>query len=1005
MQRGGEVTQFDRLVDPLVNPIRKYAATFMSPDGDTAYVWGGEGKHSTRSFRDIVPYFNAIKINGTSNTHFQNVTYDFVNNSRDYKNFATAASAILDPHNNNRVFFFGGYRATLSQTNEDGPLYVEQYDFSNSQWTSITPTVTSSPSTNGTGGGGSSILPPRNRAYASVLSAQGNIYIAGGVGTDANQTVDPVAVWMYDSINQVFSPMTQRSNVTIGGGPYESIDGFVLRDGRILYITGINPFIFIFDPSTNSLTRQDAGFSDPDLPQDSFITQGLVVLRFHYTTPNAGRRNYGYTQPGDIYELVFTNSTDAMGGGQTNTTTIAPAPATEWSWISVNNNAEVLQDYQGSRYGASVAVNTSTNAVWRMFGCGEVRCFNTFDAYSFGDFVSNGGPTDGESAATTIIIVPVVVSIVVLVLITSFVVCIYRRNRNVKKALDDRFRKFMLPIKSFFLPLYSYILFNPRVGEPTWAERSHMVTKILFACIFIAYLTYNINQVVNSPTSTLSIQNAAVTVPTPDIRLCLRGMTNVNMSCTVADSTFCPKEEPIPFTNARNYPYSTYQPARLSTDCWFSQGGGELGYGDSLEFGLEYILDNASAEHTLQVDVYPMQSANPNIYLYYTPEQQNQYFLSDVTDPRPDQQTMISWALQDVQQDGPNLDRYIIDLSTQNRPMIVYQHQKHKYLSSSGWNVMGFASIYDEVLEITTNFQVGSSAPRLNEADGGTSSSVIVFRPMQIADITLQEQRMFPLVTVLGSVGGLLALLITINGFLYGTRPSSPWGAVHNFFGFKRSLQQNIYDKFGFLGRPIPLIHPVDPRLFNRQNEELLCEYHHLLEISSFEKDNYRKNKHTLSLEQAATNNSSNTAIHQLNDDNDEEVNHYHDETSKSNIPPSSTTTVDNYVNNSVTLGNCKQSHEELKRRIQYLELLLKAYYIDDEVIVGINNAYENPKIKKSMKEDTIIDIDNSRPHNPPTRSRFTSALQRPFQRHRYHQQENIDSFLDDEKPTHTTTT
>ncbi|KAI7854755.1 hypothetical protein BDC45DRAFT_508024 [Circinella umbellata] len=276
-QNGVGETDFNALVNPLLNPVRKYAATFSLPDrdGNTAYVWGGEGKHSTGAYRDIVPYFNSIKINVSSQVTFQNVTYNFVENSRDYKNFATAASAVVDPHNSNRVLFFGGFRESLFGTSEDGPLYVEQYDFSNSQWTSITPAVASSSSDTSTTG---TITPPRNRAYFSAVATQGNIYIAGGIRTDSNRTVDTVNIWMYDSVNQVFSPAVQ-GNVSIGGGPYESIDGFVLRDGRILYITGINRFIYIFDPSTNSLARQDVGYSDPSLPQNSTITQGLAVFR------------------------------------------------------------------------------------------------------------------------------------------------------------------------------------------------------------------------------------------------------------------------------------------------------------------------------------------------------------------------------------------------------------------------------------------------------------------------------------------------------------------------------------------------------------------------------------------------------------------------------------------------------------------------------------------------------------------------------------------------------
>ena len=69
--------------------------------------------------------------------------------------------------------------------------------------------------------------------------------------------------------------------------------------------------------------------------------------------------------------------------------------------------------------------------------------------------------------------------------------------------------------KTFIIKLLFTTVNMRRPGEPRWAESSHMVTKIILFCIFCAYLTYSINQVVTSPTSILSIQQQNETVPTP----------------------------------------------------------------------------------------------------------------------------------------------------------------------------------------------------------------------------------------------------------------------------------------------------------------------------------------------------------------------------------------------------------------------------------------------------------------------------------------------------------
>ena len=483
------------------------------------------------------------------------------------------------------------------------------------------------------------------------------------------------------------------------------------------------------------------------------------------------------------------------------------------------------------------------------------------------------------------------------------------------------------------------------------------------------------------------------------MRLCVRGIVAVNVSCTAADVRKCPNEEPVQFTNSRSYPNSTYKPARLGTECWYSQGGGILEYGDTLQFQLQYEIDNAAGDHSLQIEVYPQRSANPNIYLYYTPEQQNAYFLPNIIgSTSPDQQSLISWAMQDVQYDGPTLNRYTVDLTMQNRPVIAYQHETHRTLSSSPWNVFGFASSYDEDLEITTTFQTSTITPRINSTAGGVSSSTIVLWPAQMADVTLQEQRVYSLVTVLGSVGGLLALLITINGLLYGTRPNSPWGAVHNFFGFKTSLQQNLYNKFGFMGRPIPLVHPVGPRLFDSSSKDydrdLTQKYHYFPEIVEQESLG--------TIHSSGTKSSSNTAIHQPN---------YNDgiDIAKNMAPASPLASSASSSNNDdprqleVDLVNGRlesyiRSHKELQRRIQFLEAMLRSYYINDEVLMGLNSAYENEKVSKFIMgndddndndNNLAIDMDSSRLRDSTMRSRFTSTLQRPFRRH--HQEENSD--------------
>ncbi|KAG2217872.1 hypothetical protein INT45_012787 [Circinella minor] len=205
------------VTDPLRNPSRRYAATFER--NNVAYVWGGEGIHSTGSFRDIVPYFNSFRF-GEEDVLY----YDFVDNSRDYRNFAIGAAAVMDPTNNDRVLFFGGYRETRISISEDVPMYIEQYDFSDSQWTSIPASVQSQANES------TVISPPKNRAFASAMGASdGNIYITGGKLTDTNGTTDSVIIWKYDPIHQLFAPTISQENTTIGGESLKNVHAIMLE--------------------------------------------------------------------------------------------------------------------------------------------------------------------------------------------------------------------------------------------------------------------------------------------------------------------------------------------------------------------------------------------------------------------------------------------------------------------------------------------------------------------------------------------------------------------------------------------------------------------------------------------------------------------------------------------------------------------------------------------------------------------------------------------------------
>ncbi|KAI9253847.1 hypothetical protein BDA99DRAFT_562804 [Phascolomyces articulosus] len=95
-----------------------------------------------------------------------------------------------------------------------------------------------------------------------------------------------------------------------------------------------------------------------------------------------------------------------------------------------------------------------------------------------------------------------------------------------------------------------------------------------------------------------------------------------------------------------------------------------------------------------------------------------------------------------------------------------------------------------------------------------------------------------------------------------------------------------------------------------------------------------------------------------------------------------------------------KIQYDELHRRQQLMEVVLKAYYLDDEVFQALNNAYEtnnNWGVKDSNQDNvTTIDMDHNATEESSDKtlsSWVTNVFHRSFRRRRQQcrQQQNLD--------------
>ncbi|KAI7860593.1 hypothetical protein BDC45DRAFT_583993 [Circinella umbellata] len=959
--------------DPLRNPPRRYSATFER--NNVAYVWGGEGIHSTETFRDIVPYFNVI----TADDEKLTLYYDFVDNSRDYKHFATGAAAVMDPTNNDRVLFFGGYRESRISISEDVPMYVEQYDFSDSQWTSI-PAVVQSQVNEST-----VISPPKNRAFASAMAASnGNIYITGGKLTDTNGTTDSVIIWKYDPVHQLFAPAISQEDTTIGPELLKNVHAFILEDQQILYITGVDQLACLFDPSENSLVEQKT------FGGDELIFENMSIS--YETSFQGWDKNLLYYLYSDIlndFNMVYM------------------LDISQWRWTEVTVNNAVPEPSFGNVSHVANLYNDEHIFMMRGLESNENEIF-TFDVENntlrLHRPLLSSSKSENSSSSRSLFYFREFFSY--MLISSSLIVLLwFCWKKDIKEVVKKVYLWYMGHSSEQTHNLH-------RVGEPRWIEYSRFLTKLVLSFVFWAYFAYNVLLIKDSPKVDLTNEEPGQYIPNPDIRICFKGILSANVTFLCNKAFFdgkyatCDESFDVPmFNRSKYYPYSTYKSSYSSVNCWFLAtyyNDINYQYYNGLQVSYEYVLDNSALEHSLQFTVYNPDALNPNI-LTYVDFIYEYYVGSETLNQELETDEYIDWSRAEANDDRPLIEdtnQYTLYLND-NEPshlMVNFEYKTRYDLSDSAWNVVGLASIYQNTEQIISDFQIETRNNDLVNVSN-PFASIIKLQPSNLNKITLREQRIYTIVNVLGSVGGLFALVAAIHSLLYGVRPFSPYGMVQRYSPkiLKSSIRKALYDKFGFLERPIPLVHPVDQELFF--NKESLMEYEHGLIIhpgsSNTDRNqntNYGITEDEIEMLPRTTTNSESAVYKET-----KAVTRFQDsaaaDKSSRIILPETSHLEDELNQLKVAFAKQQEMYEVLKndnqvmrRRQQLMEVMLKTYYLDSEVLQELNKAHDTTNSRRNNNEISI-DIASPEQSNITLQSRVRTAMQRPFRRRQLRQQ------------------
>ncbi|KAG2223608.1 hypothetical protein INT45_001690 [Circinella minor] len=878
-------------------PGRSSGATFVKDD--KMYIYGGVVSRSVVSTQ-----FTSISINEKDGS----LIYEDVPQINPIP--MSYNQPILLP-DNNRLLMFGGI--TDNATLYTGKLLVYEYRFDQKSWKEA-PAL---PYKNAT-------FPVNRKEFTATLGMDGKVYITGGYnlvsafnGAGSYVMGD---LWSYDPENGQFVDLSQPlepGNYMIGH------TAIALPNNKIVFTMGTmgyrsrsahpsNPTeqantSLIYDITINKWTRQELkGDTIPWLREGVSAILGPDDSTIYFFGGVRDFAGYPYNPLANL-AILDTNtwtwqSIDNVMGVQPTARYEANAALLKGKYVVIANGRTETLWYNdlyilslpnnNSSVSSTTPVQEDSNLIW---------IENVIESLSD----SNNGILNDNTSLSTKAIAGIVVGIII-GLILLFI------------------------LWKYWSVLFTYFIWNPRTGEPRWTELSHLFSKLVLAALFGAFIAFLIVQVINSPISTITLTSPVTKVQVPDIRFCFDGWDKPSVGCQTDTGAitdcytsgylrqlnmtkhrpFFIDSQPSPptcylFTAPDDFQLNDPKSRQLQQQTSNNSNNGQriqfMFYGVATKPNIA-IHGNSTASLTfsrIHVSLYP-RGRNPNLAYYFDDTTQKM--------SKSDIQTWLDEERNDLQTSSSNT--YTLELGAYST--IAYQLQEHLYLNNdNGWNSIGFAQDYNRVPELSSSCRPGMATQLRVES---FSKNILDIYPSSYSNVILKEQKIYTVLSAIGSAGGLLTLLFTLDTFLFGVRPNSPWGFVHHVSmgSARESLLSGLRNHFGFLSSTTPFINPVRSEFLPNQKQ---------------------RETHNIIATKEPSNNINSTMIFKQQQQ-DEKV-------------AATITNSNNSSNNNDTLSQeenqqFKQQLEELQRRIQLMELMLKSYYINDELFSNLNSAVNN---------------------------------------------------------------
>lgn len=247
---------------------------------------------------------------------------------------------------------------------------------------------------------------------------------------------------------------------------------------------------------------------------------------------------------------------------------------------------------------------------------------------------------------------------------------------------------------------------------------------------------------------------------------------------------------------------------------------------------------------------------------------------------------------------GTSIDvmRQILPAYPESDISVQYEVVHRKSIDAKNvWNYFGPFPRYIESTElsITHNDALDRGRNHL-VTDPNTVLGTIHVTPNNFKKRIITEKRDTTLLSVFGNIGGVASIIFAVYAFLFGTKPVGPWGIVQKTSWVKHQKQKKLKqleDSFNISKvQGVPLVTPVHQRYAeiyskNAPSDEKIQQVNEELSIMEL-------------------------GVREAGDDS-----------------------------SSRDVSDLKYRMEQMEGRNQMLELILKAYYVDDEIFQQLNKA------------------------------------------------------------------